>query len=1051
MNPSRDWSASIVRPDAIINETSSRVDEDPVVPTPSDATSRYEVSFRIGMMKSTLLKEDAAGAIPLLDLCVNNLSVSVLAEGTWVLTTAQVLQVHMFGSAKHGDTEPYNLLSQRVDDSRSLPSESASPALAPSSECMSCFSMQMTSTAGAATVCKMQMPTAFSMSIDPRTVAGISQLQAQVSDVWRNLRKAPCTPGGATSSSHSIDFATPDTSLPLQTALSSNEKPSLHTQAHTHTHTHTHTKYPGVSAALMVLPGIEKVPSQFLDEKDKRTTRLSIVVEAVGLHVLLIDDCYQELALLKMQTVSLVKTNFANGAAAVTATLGKVEVVDKSTTASLHPKFMTVSEEAGALVQVDVQLYDKTSAGCDAACENLWQIRIFRPRITLLWRFIGEILQYQRLFSSISPHPPVTSPATPDDKKDKESSAPSDTSPPSAPAAEILGSMAYGLASLASIGGPTKRGTLVKINLEHPELILPRSSTCNDAFYADLGRIDVERASRHSSEKWSMSFKETHLDTMHTSLSGEEIKLPCIHDLDGTAQIKFCEAGAETGEPEMCVDVELETLRGSMTDSQYALLMSIVGENFTEKRVEGAGLSSPFKPVKRPFSHLAEDGTLGDKLGELVDLARGLTAHRVPSSAYNVSIRDVELALNGSKSYGKEAELHNDVEDDCQGIYPLLHARAADLRVRYEVFAGDGNQVVGEGLDSSCVAQLGHFELIDTRIGAVRKSEPLFCVRGPCTGKNSSLKEGTVRAGCGDSKTADVDEEGQKVPEDELIIFQFFRLSQGHTDIDAKMRNVDTVFDIGLLVNTIGWLGTSNGPAVNTDGFTYVVTRTGGFRVQTDLPDSSIHLVTAFDRADADGFDMNGSLSVMYASSASEDVLHVKVDDLVLKVREHSEHPGTTNHNMDVVRPCTVIASWQWFRRLDAATAAALKELLEADHKRSPKFFFAASDLRAMVTYEHMMLAMRVYSCLMSTLADSKNSSSSSSTRAPAHNLNKCPDDEGAANRLKIHSADLAPEDSNAESPQQELDLRIQGSGIMVTLIDDFAGRSCLNFLYLQF
>jgi hypothetical protein len=222
----------------------------------------------------------------------------------------------------------------------------------------------------------------------------------------------------------------------------------------------------------------------------------------------------------------------------------------------------------------------------------------------------------------------------------------------------------------------------------------------------------------------------------------------------------------------------------------------------------------------------------------------------------------------------------------------------------------------------------------------------------------------------------------------------------------------------------------------------YVVNRTGGFRVQTDLPDSSIHLVTAFDRADADGFHMKGSLSVTYASSASEDVLHVKVDDLALKMRETAATSGLkSNHNMDVIRPCGVMATWQWYRELSSFTPETLSELaalLEAEHNRRPKFFCAATDLRAMVTYEHMMLVMRVYYCLTSTLADSVQDPSSPSRAS----RNKPSGVEGALSPKASpvsKSRDIAM--SKKAKQQAELDLRIQGTGIMLTLVDDYNGR----------
>ena len=134
----------------------------------------------------------------------------------------------------------------------------------------------------------------------------------------------------------------------------------------------------------------------------------------------------------------------------------------------------------------------------------------------------------------------------------------------------------------------------------------------------------------------------------------------------------------------MSVEINLDTLRGSITDQQYALIMSVFGENFTEKRAAGVGLSH-CKPIKQ-ISHLAEDGTLSDKLNTIIDNARRLSAHRVPISAYDVTIRDIELAFNRSKPYGKNTQGGHSAGDsernnETQSAWPLLHAKASDLKV----------------------------------------------------------------------------------------------------------------------------------------------------------------------------------------------------------------------------------------------------------------------------------------------------------------------------------------------------------------------------------
>jgi RNA-binding protein YhbY len=1040
-NPSRDWSAPVMRMDTVIAaaKDAGTVSNDAVA---QGATARYQVSFRVGMMRCVIEKESKS-AKTLLDLSVNDLTGSVLAEASQVLTTAQVVKVQIAGSGKEGDTTPYDLLSQVADDTEALLATDSSPDKpaigAKEGGDLPCIGLQITSKQGAETVCNIRMPKAFALRIDPHTVAGFSQLQSQVLDNWRNLRKVAAAAAKVSSDVDASSDSGDTKPLPHESEPSQSKRRSEY-------------------SSMMVLRGTGEVPESLMGDEDEShggklmtKTRMCTTLEAVGgLHLLLIDEDYHQLMLLKMQRVSLVKTDFTDCSAAVVGTLGKLEISDSSAPASVHPKFMTVSEEADALVHVDVKLYDKTSVVRETTRENLWQVSIFRPRITVLWRFVNDFLQYQRSFYSTSTQGPATPP---------QLSSITTAESTSLPTKSALSLRTAGNENAVPAGGRQQRGTVVKISLEHPELILPRSSTCTDAFLADLGRVDIERASRHSSDEWTVLFKETNLDTVHTLSGGQETKLSCVHDLDGTAQISFCEAGAARVVPEMSVNIDLRSLKGSISDAQYALLMSIFGENFTEKRAAGVGSGSPFKPMNRQTSHLAEDGTLGDKLGNIIDLARGLTAHLVPTSAYNLTIRDIELALNRSQPRDGDGQREKAGALDAEpwGVNPLLHARAGDLVVQYESFVGAIGRGGSQGLDSSCTAQLSRFELIDTRVGAVRKSEPLFAVRRPVEGAlPSSLRDHLqfvpvgLDAGqqkpdtaCADASTAvGNDSDGQELREDKRILLQYFKLSQGHTGINMMLRNVDTVFDVGLLMSAISWIGTSNGPAVDTDAFSYVVNRTGGFRVQTDLPDSSIHLVTAFDRADADGFHMKGSLSVTYASSASEDVLHVKVDDLALKMRETAATSGLkSNHNMDVIRPCGVMATWQWYRELSSFTPETLSELaalLEAEHNRRPKFFCAATDLRAMVTYEHMMLVMRVYYCLTSTLADSVQDPSSPSRAS----RNK---PSGVENALSPKASPVSKSRDIAMSKkakqQAELDLRIQGTGITLTLVDDYNGR----------
>lgn len=966
-----------------------------------DSRPRCKLVFQIGAMRSTLLQEER----PVWDLCVNNFSGSVLADGDGRVTTAvRIIEVQVSGSGKQYDHVPYRLLSQREDggaredtgDPSAPASLDASGTQAPEhSRTTPCLSLLVTANEEAETVCEIQMPKALSLSVDPHTVGECCRLQSQVIDTWRSLRHRTSALAASTG---------PD-----------REAPGVR-------------KVSGAGAVIEV--DVTHAPEQLLAQYDEEggaapSKRMSTTLYAVGMHVLLIDGDFQEFMLLKMQDVSVEQTTLSDGTMSLSGTLGRLDITDKSAPASLHPKILTtdpaVHDAKSALVKVHVQMHDETSVAGLVSRKNVWHVGIDRPRITLLWRVVAEGLQYQQSFSS-APKRPADDHPDPCRKMHSNSETRElvDLSPSQHEADPAM----VCHEPLSALRGPKSIATVVSINLEHPELIIPRSSTCSEAFLADLGRIDVERRSMHSSERWSVSFKETQLDSRH-SLSDGEVTVPSVRDMDGTASINFFEAGAIRGDAEMSVDIELQRLKGTITDRQYALLMSIFGENFTEQREFAVESAAAAGPVKRQVAHLAEDGTLGDKLAGIIDLARGLTAHRVPSSCYNLAVSEVELAVACGEAPDHNSSSNAARQAGASVGCPLLHARASDLKVRYKGYAAEprgGGE--SSGLSACCTAQVSCFELIDTRPSAVHKSGPLFSV------KRMSGDPGS----CDDESASDGAR--QKNADDPLVILQYFRLTQGHAGIDVMMRNVDTIFDIGLLMNAISWLGTSNGPAVASNGFAYGVTRVGGFRVQVDLPDSSIQLVTDFDQANADGFDMKGTLSVTYASSASEDGLHVKVDNLVLKVRENAQPGGArASHGMDIVRPCGVMASWQWYRELDAATAASIAHLLEADHKRRPKFYFAASEMRAMVTYENVMLALRVYSCLIDTLADSRAVQSQSQT---AHG--------GASNAFMDadrSEGSKTPGDA-ASAPQDEVELRLQGAGIMLTITDDYAGRWAL-------
>jgi hypothetical protein len=138
LNPSRDWSVAVVRPDAVIHAPAEGVGGVGADAAGGggvgcvDATPRVLVSFDVGRLSCSLLREharaqqeeegDVAGGAPrrrrsssscVFDLCVKGLSGAVRYEDKKVVTTAHVINVHINASgSSESATPPYSLLSQ---------------------------------------------------------------------------------------------------------------------------------------------------------------------------------------------------------------------------------------------------------------------------------------------------------------------------------------------------------------------------------------------------------------------------------------------------------------------------------------------------------------------------------------------------------------------------------------------------------------------------------------------------------------------------------------------------------------------------------------------------------------------------------------------------------------------------------------------------------------------------------------------------------------------------------------------------------------------------
>ena len=130
------------------------------------------------------------------------------------------------------------------------------------------------------------------------------------------------------------------------------------------------------------------------------------------------------------------------------------------------------------------------------------------------------------------------------------------------------------------------------IALEHPVLILPRSSLSHEKIVADLGLIEVHNvhvASNDDDEaptvEWQVNFTHMKLETF-SEHGGSSV---VTEDVNGRAKIGAAvrKPGNPIG-PDRLVEVSVGEVIGRVTEAQYALLMSCFGQNMTERYINPA-------------------------------------------------------------------------------------------------------------------------------------------------------------------------------------------------------------------------------------------------------------------------------------------------------------------------------------------------------------------------------------------------------------------------------------------------------------------------------
>lgn len=189
---------------------------------------------------------------------------------------------------------------------------------------------------------------------------------------------------------------------------------------------------------------------------------------------------------------------------------------------------------------------------------------------------------------------------------------------------------------------PAER-VLIEIELHHPFVILPRNSLVQEALMADLGKIEITNAmgsqkKENHSAVWQVALHDMRLDSL--SETGKILKF--VDKVDGSAKLTFNDKISEASPsvPALCVDINLHEVRGCLSDAQYGLLLSVFGQNFSERiitdepLVQDLGLSTLALP---------EDSNFTDNLENVLKTARKGSVGCLLNAVYNVEVGVVEL------------------------------------------------------------------------------------------------------------------------------------------------------------------------------------------------------------------------------------------------------------------------------------------------------------------------------------------------------------------------------------------------------------------------
>ena len=557
-----------------------------------------------------------------------------------------------------------------------------------------------------------------------------------------------------------------------------------------------------------------------------------------------------------MEVVDFRQSFFIDGSNNVKGSLGTLNAVDTSLSQNNHSTVMTVSESAQSLVQFEVDAYEPTSLrypGYDWSVK----LRINRPEIKLLLRFINDIGAYVVSFSPTRADLPTS-----------------------------------GISSVkdvpVEVDAASKSLVRVEVDLDHPVLVLPRSSLSDERISIDLGSIKLTNWSEGcecDSRQWDIDLQNMKLE----AISERGTRRAIVENSSAGARIVLAGNGPVEREAGLIVDVTFQEVCGKMTDAEYGLLLCVLSENFTESK---AGLDDGAILAKEAEAE-ADLGILIDKLNDRLRTCRSRGSGRPLSSLYRFTINRANVEI----SVGKD--LDAEVESD------LVRIMATSVAVRYELIDGPVGdaEADGDGLLWRCGVTFRELEVSDSRPAMSARVLPFLSTEN--------------RTGRYD------DQEGV-----DCFTLDLSKTMHFHTGISIEIRQVEAVADAGLFMMLLGWLGAGSAAAskmrARVGELQYQLVRPGGLLVSTRLPRAHVHLVTDFETFDSDSFVVQGCMELAYAQIRHDclftaDLAGVSVDShrfvgvqASVACVDSDEFRDPAWVDCDVMRPCDVGVSYSW-------------------------------------------------------------------------------------------------------------------------------------------